>query len=211
MGLLDLLHRKPPMASVAELEDFLDRQAAFAVQKCIYEYARARSGLFSSKLFKEPAFLAAAERARWRNYPLCLQNLAVMAEHALRPHAGVDAPAMRQGLIASIERICGRYPLPDGFSPDFWQKARRRIARRIDLTGLAAPHAIKDLPHETAKKFFAGLPIHADLRGYDFELITNNLRVNLCRAYDDFITAADLPALAHALIAEAEQEARGNG
>jgi hypothetical protein len=202
MGLLDLFRRKPPIASAAGLEDFLDAQSAFLVQKCIFEYSRARSGVLSSKLFKEPAFRAAVETARWRNYPLCLQNVAVMAEHALRPYAGTEGMAMRQGLIAAVGRICRRYPVPAGFDPQFWSDAEARIGQRIQRAGLAAPHAVKDLPNETAKEFFAGLPIHADLRGYDFELVTNNIRVNLCRAHEDFLKAADLPAVARALAAE---------
>jgi hypothetical protein len=181
MGLLDLFRRKPPIASAAGLEDFLDAQSAFLVQKCIFEYSRARSGVLSSKLFKEPAFRAAVETARWRNYPLCLQNVAVMAEHALRPYAGTDGIALRQGLIAAVGRICRRYPVPAGFDPKFWSEAEARIGQRIQR---------------------AGLPIHADLRGYDFELVTNNIRVNLCRAHDDFLQAADLSAVARALAAE---------
>src|SRR5918997_5474030 len=146
MGLLDLLRRKPPIADRRGLEDFLDAQSAFLVQKCIFEYSRARSGVLSSKLFKEPAFRAAVETARWRNYPLCLQNVAVMVEHALRPYAGTDGMAMRQGLIAAVARVCHRYPVPAGFDPKFWSDAKARIARRVRQAGLAAPHAVKDLP-----------------------------------------------------------------
>ena len=131
-----------------------------------------------------------------------------MAEHALRPHAGDAAQAMRSGLIAAVERICARYPLPAGQEADFWLRARERIARRIAQAGLAAPHAVKDIPQETAKEFFEGLPIHADLRSFDFELITNNLRVNLCRAHEDFVAAADLTAVAQALAAEGAEERR---
>jgi len=123
-------------------------------------------------------------------------------EHALRPHAGAEGMAMREGLIAAVGHVCGRYPVPAGFDADFWTGAHERIARRIRHAGLAAPHAVKDLPTETAKEFFAGLPIHADLRGYDFELVTNNIRVNLCRAHEDFLGAADLPAVAKALVAD---------
>src|SRR5918998_1852540 len=130
MGLLDLLRRKPPIADQRGLEDFLNAQSAFLVQKCIFEYSRARSGVLSSKLFKEPAFRAAVETARWRNYPLCLQNVAVMVEHALRPHAGADGLAVREGLIAAVGRVCRRYPVPPGFDVGFWQAAHERIARR---------------------------------------------------------------------------------
>jgi hypothetical protein len=200
MRLLDIFRRPPAIASPSQLADFLDSRAAFMVQKCLFEYSRARSGVLSQKLFKEAAFREALETARWRNYPLCLRHVAVMAEHALRQAAADRAPAMREGLIAVIAEICRRYPVPQGFEPAFWEQTFEQISRRIRQAGLAAPHAIKDLPKETAREFFQSLPVHKDVRAHDFELITNNLRVNLCRAYDDFIAAADLRVLAEALI-----------
>lgn len=204
MRLPGFLFRRQMIGDLPGLEDFLDRQAAFMAQKGVYEYSRARSGLLSSKLFAEPAFRAAIETARWRGYVLCLQNVALMSEHALRPHAGSDAAPMREGLVAAVGRICSRYPSPPGMEgPAFWSEASERIARRIRQAGLAAPHAIKDLPLETAKEYFASLPIHADLRTVDYELVTNNLRANLCRAYEDFLAAADLPRLARTLAAGA--------
>ena len=138
-------------------------------------------------------------RRRWKNRAggtirSRLQSAAVMAEHALRPHAGGAAQAMRSGLIASRRpHLRAAIRCRPGEAPDFWRRAQERIARRIAQAGLAAPHAVKDIPQETAKEFFEGLPIHADLRSFDFELITNNLRVNLCRAHEDFVAAADLP------------------
>ena len=204
MGLFGFLRGRPPVADRKALEDFLDRQAAFMSQKAVFEYSRARSGLLSSKLFKEQAFKAAVEEARWRNYPLCLQNAVLMVEVALRPHAE-DATAMRQGLSAVVGNICGRYAIPAGFEADFWGSAHEEIGRRIDRAGLAAPRAVKDIPNEMADRFIANLPIHANLRGDDRILLTNNLRVHLCRAYDDFIAAADSPRLADALMKKARE------
>lgn len=204
MGLLDLFFRKAaPIVDPAALAGFLDQRAAFMAQKGVYEYSRARSGVLSSKLFKEPAFRAALEEARWRNYPYCLQSAALMAEHALRGPAGAEAAAMRNGLIAVVGEVCLRYPTPPALQSGFWPEAAAQIARRIELAGLAAPHAIKDIPHEIGDKFLANLPIHASLRTHDRELVTNNLRVNLCRAYEEFLAAAALPALARALAAAA--------
>lgn len=201
MGLFDLFRKPPPIATLPALEDFLDSRAAFLVQKCLFEYCRARAGLMWQKLFKEEAFRAAVERARWQNYPIGLETVTLMAEQALRPHAGADAAAMRQGLAAAAGNVTSRYPVPAGFEPEFWAEARRRIAGRIDRAGLAAPLPVKDLPTPTAEEFFANMPIHASLRGGDFVLVRNNLRFNLCRAHEEFTARADLPALAGAAIA----------
>ncbi|MGQ7790866.1 hypothetical protein ACUN0C_00480 [Faunimonas sp. B44] len=201
MRIADLFRKTPPFASLPALEDFFDSRTAFMVQKCVFEYARARSGLLSSKLFKEAAFMSALNAARWRNYPLCLECVAVMSEHALRPHAGEDGPALRSGIAAAAANVTNRYPIPPGLPAEFWAQARERIAHRIDMAGLAAPHPVKDLPNAIAKEFFANLPIHESLRGHDFVLVTNNLRVNLCRAYEDLLAQADLPRLAEAVMA----------
>jgi hypothetical protein len=200
MTLFGFLRPEARISDGHALRGFLDRRSAFMVQKSVFEYSRARSGLLSSKLFKEPAFVAAADEARWRNYPLCLEIHAVMAEHALRPHAGSEAEAVRRALCGTATAICATYPVPKGFDAGFWRLAAERIERRIVRSGLGGLRPVKDIPHEIAEEFFRNMPIHDDLRSFDFELITNNLRVNLCRAHDDLLATADLPALSQAMI-----------
>lgn len=201
MGLLDAFRKPPPIRGFTELEDFLDSRAAFLVQKCIFEYSRARAGILWQKLFKEAAFKQAVEESRWRNYPLGLENVTVMTEHCLRPHVPEDDRlALRQGLIAAAANVTDRYPVPAGFEPRFWAEARERLGTRIDRAGLAPPKPIKDIPKETMQQFIAAMPIHASLRGHDYVLLQNNVRFNLCRMYEDFTAQADLPVLAAAVV-----------
>jgi hypothetical protein len=203
MGIFDLFRRPPPLATLPALDDFLDSQSAFLVQKCIFEYARARSGILSAKLFKEPAFLAAIEQSRWRNYPICLGHVALMADAALRPHAPERAVALADGLAAAAGRITRRYDIPAGMAPDFWAGARKGIESRIRRASLAAPHPVRDIPRDEFKAFFERLPIHESLRGHDVMLVRNNLRINLCRAYETFVARMDAPALVALLTGEA--------
>ena len=198
MGLFASFRRAQRIGDPAALSAFFDRHAAFMVQKCIYEYARARSGLLSTKLLEEPAFKTAAERAKWRNYPLCLQGLAVMAEGVLRPHAD-DAGALAAGVAEAAGTVCRGYETPPGAAFDFWERAEAAIADRL-IGGIGSPPcAVKDIPIETAEAFFANLPIHPDLSSYDFRLVTNNQRANLLRAYEAFIKEAEPLRLARAL------------
>jgi hypothetical protein len=201
MGLLDLFRKPPPIRGFTELEDFLDSRAAFLVQKCVFEYSRARAGVLWQKLFKEAGFKRAVEESRWRNYPLGLENVTVMAEHSLRPYVSEDERlALRQGLIAAAANVTDRYPVPAGFESCFWAEARERLAARIDRAGLAPPKPIKDIPKETMQEFVAAMPIHASLRGHDYVLLQNNVRFNLCRMYEDLTSRADLPVLAAAVV-----------
>src|SRR4029453_15042093 len=104
MGLLDLFRSKPPIRDAAAVGTFVDENAAFLMQKGLYEYSRARAGHYAKVLFREPEFLAAVEVSRWRAYPLGLAMVGEMAEGILRPHFAERAaglPAVRtRGLCA---------------------------------------------------------------------------------------------------------------
>ncbi len=202
MGLLDLFRRPAPVDTIEALDGCVDSHAAFLVQKCIYEYCRARSGILAAKLFKEPSFVAAMDRSRWQNYPICLGHVAVMVEGALRPYAGENVVGLTDGIVAVVERVTAGHEAAAGMEAGFWVAARHRIEERLRLASLAAPRAVKDIPKEDYQAFFDQLPIHESLRGHDFVLVRNNLRVNLCRAYETFVARADLPALSRLLVTE---------
>ena len=72
MGLLDFFRSKPPIRNMSAVATFVDENAAFLMQKGLYEFARARSGHYAKVLFGEPEFQHAIEVARWRAYPLGL-------------------------------------------------------------------------------------------------------------------------------------------
>jgi hypothetical protein len=195
MGLFDVFRRPPPVASLGDFDEFVDRHTAFLVQKCVFEYARARSGTLSGTLFKEKAFVEAINESRWRNYPICLAHVLQMVDAVMRPQAIGELAALTDGLVAASERITGRYDTPAGMAPDFWAEARRYVEGRLRRGSLAAPHPVKDIAREDFRIFFDQLPIHESLRGHDLTLVRNNLRVNLCRAHETFLARVDRPRL----------------
>ena len=207
MGFLDRFKKPAAIECLTDMEDYFDTRSAFMVQKCVYEYSRARAGILWQKLFSEEGFKAAVSRSTWKNYPLCLENIAVMVEQVLRPNAGDQQAELRAGMKEAAAKVTDRYPIPEGFDARFWADARERISTRIERAGLAAPRPVKDLPKETIKEFFNDLPLHESLRGHDFILVQNNLRSNLCQMHDEFIARADLPALAQSVIAGPSPEA----
>jgi hypothetical protein len=196
------LFRKPaPVANVVALADFIDERAAFVVQKCVFEYARARSGTMSQKLFKEQGFRDAVEAARWINYPIGLVDVAEAVLSTLRDDGTTVGPDAVEGLIRTAEVPTRRYPVPEGFPADFWETTRTKVAERLKRASLAPPRLVKDIPKDTARAFFDNLPIHPELRKNDFDLIRNTLAVNLCRASDDLSQRLDKPALLTSLAA----------
>ena len=123
MGLLDIFRRKPPIRDAAAVADFMDENAAFLMQKGIYEYSRARAGHYAKVLFREPTFHAAVEESRWRAYPLGLAMVAEVVEGVLRERIGAERGEVLQALSELV--LAGLRPLsgPGG-------ARQRRMARR---------------------------------------------------------------------------------
>ncbi|KAF0134312.1 MAG: Esterase, partial [Xanthobacteraceae bacterium] len=88
MGMLDaILGRRKAISTWVQVEDFVDGQAAFLVNRSMYEYSRARAGILAEKLFREQSFKEAIEEGRWRAFPLSIANVAELADGLLRPAA----------------------------------------------------------------------------------------------------------------------------
>jgi hypothetical protein len=194
MALLDRVtrwFRTEPINSIESLGAFMDSRAAFMSQKCVFEYCRARSGVLSMKLFKEPAFLEAMHHSRWTTYALVYCDIVEMVEGVLRPHARGSVASLAEGLALIGERTFARHGLPDGAPEDFWFQAVVRLRKRLALAQLHAPRPVRDLPKTEIEAILASLPIHPSLRGEDFELLQNNLRINLVRIYEEFLAGAD--------------------
>ena len=199
MGLLDFLRRKPPIRDAAAVGTFVDENAAFLMQKGLYEYSRARAGHYSKVLFREPSFQAAIEVSRWRAYPLGLAIVAEAVAGALHERLGGERGAVVQALSDQVLAVFDRYPPPAALGSDEWRSLRAELSRRLQLIGLHPPKRVMDIPEQWAQAYFKLMPIHEKLRGRDFETTHNYLRVALCNIHDDFVKRLDGPALADAL------------
>jgi hypothetical protein len=200
MPWLDLLRRpRLPIGDVAALSTFVDEQAAFLVQKGIYEYARARAGHYAKVLFAEQAFIDLVEQSRWRAYPLGLAMVGEMIEGVLRPHAGEDRHAVLDDLIGVVLAVFDCYALPATIGLDDWQAARADLARQLKAVSLHPPKLVKDIPEPFAERYFALMPIHEKLRARDFPTVRNYLKVTLCNIHDELEERADVRGLVAAL------------
>ena len=102
----------PPISDLRALSAFLDRNAAFLVQKGIYEYSRARAGHYAKVLFSEEGFQAAVEEARWRAYPLGLAMVAELVEGVLGKQAGDERQVVLERLGALVLATLTAIPHP---------------------------------------------------------------------------------------------------
>ena len=191
MGLFDFFRRRPPIRDAQSLADFIDENAAFLVQKAIYEYSRARAGHYSKVLFKEPEFHTAVEQSRWRSYPLGLAMVAEAADSVLRPRAGGERMRHVDTLAGVVLSVFDRYPVPASFSQQDWIEMRAGLERRLRQIGLHPPKRAMDIPEPYAQLYFDLMPIHEKLRGRDFVTTHNYLKVTLCNIHDQLTKRLD--------------------
>lgn len=209
MSLFSFFRRPPPIRSPAELADFIDRQAAFLVQKGMYEYSRARAGPYAKVLFREQAFIDAIEASRWRAFPLGLAMVAELVDGVLRPSVGNDRQTALEGLSALVLGVFDRYPVPAALGAAEWSGLRQELERQLGLIGTHPPKLVKDIPERFTKKYFGLMPIHEKLRGSDYPTIRNYLRVTMCNICDELKKRMDAQAVAALLHGHAEARPDG--
>ena len=155
MGLFDFFRRRPPIRDARALADFIDEQAAFLVQKGIYEYSRARAGHYSKVLFREPEFQAAVEQSRWRAYPLGLAMVAELVDGVLRTSCGADRQRQLDALSALVLSVFDRYPVPAGARRAGLERgARRAGAPAAARSACIAPKRAFDIPRAVGRNLF---------------------------------------------------------
>jgi len=204
MDFFAFFRRRPPIGDPVALATFIDENAAFLVQKGIYEYSRARAGHYAKVLFREEAFLRAVEQSRWRAYPLGLALITELTEGILSRHAGHDRGLLLDALSELVLAVFDRYPVPPTVGALAWNDARAELARRLAQITLHPPKWAKDIPEPLAESYFNLMPIHEQLRGPDFPAIRNYLRVTMCNIHDELTKRIDAQAVAGMLRAPAD-------
>lgn len=205
MALLEKLRfrRRPPIRDQDELAQFIDENAAFLVQKGIYEYSRARAGHYAKVLFSEPEFGEALDRSRWSAFPLGLAMVAEVVEGVLRPPADADRARLSNALTALVLSVFDRYPIPATQGEHGWSQARAELAQRLQLMSLHAPKRAFEIPAPFAKAYFDLMPIHKSLRTAEYPTLHNYLKVTLCNIHDELTKRLDAVAVVDALRAPA--------
>jgi hypothetical protein len=201
MGLFDFFRRPPPIEDRAALAEFIDDNAAFVVQKGIYEYSRARAGHYAKVLFNEQPFVEAVDHARWQAFPLGLAMVAEVVEGILRPHAGDDRRAVVDAVTEIVLDVFDRYPPPAALETRLiWQDARVELARRLNLIGAHAVKPAKDIAEPYAQTYFDLMPIEKRLRAAEAPTLRNYLRISLVNIHDRLAGRIDPAAVVRDLM-----------
>jgi hypothetical protein len=208
MSLRRLLTRKrrPPVATLDGLADFLAAQTAYVSQRTVLEYCRARTGLNWDKLYREQAFVDSLEVCRWEAYAEVLGEVAELALILLRRQSPADPQVYLPDMAAAVGAALRRHPVPGHRTS--WDAAAAAIEQHLAQSLLAAPRAVHLAGFGAADAIFAHLPIHPDLRREDGEMFRNSVRFALCRVFDEMTRRLDVPALAQTLRGSAQPAER---
>ncbi len=196
MGLFDFLQRdKSKMRAPQELADYIDEQAAFLVQKGIYDYSRARSGHYSKIMLADKGFQSALNRSRWRAFPLGLAMVGETVEAALAPHAGGNRRAALDPLIALLLSVYDRYPRPAELTEEEWSAGRADLALHLEQLSMHPPKRIIDIPVPFAERYFAMMPFDKPFLTPDAPTARGFMQLHLITVHEQLcerLDAADM-------------------
>jgi hypothetical protein len=196
MGLFDHFRRKPAIRDAAGLAEFIDAQAAFLVQKGIYDYVRARTGPHAKWLLQEGEFQARIDESRWRAYPMGLAMVGEMVDQVLYPFAGGERRALLDRLIPVVMDVFDRHPVPPSIGPQKWRDARERLARRLDQIGTHPPKRIIDIPEQYAATYFNLMPFDKEFLTQDEPTTLSYLKLTLARMHTELTDRMDAATMA---------------
>ena len=176
--------RQSPIQTRGELLMFLKEQSAFVSQKAVVEYCRIKAGVRWQKLFREADFKAALETSRWISMRAVLCDLTVVVEGYLREASRPREVALADALGDIVAQILAGYERDPA-----WQESNHTIIaelrRRLARVQMAAPLAPDSVARTAGAFIFDVLPVHADLRAHDREVIVNNVRFGTMRFWEN--------------------------
>ena len=184
MGFFDIFRRAPAIREAAALADFIDGNAAFLIQKGMYEYSRARAGHYAKVLMSEPEFLRRSRSRAGRDFRSASPWSARWSKACCMPRSATTAAPGSMRCARWCCRCSTAIRCRRRSAASAWEEARSSSARRLDQVGLHPPKFVKDIPVPLAEAYFDMMPIHEKLRAPDFPPSRNYLRVSLINIHD---------------------------
>lgn len=198
-----LFRRKPPIRDLGALADFIDENAAFLVQKGIYDYARARSGHYAKVMLPDEGFQGALNRSRWLAFPLGLAMMGEMVDAAIEQHSvGDDRRAILDPLIRIVLSVHDRYSLPAELTQEEWTQGRSDLALHLERLSTHPPKRVIDIPVPFAERYFDLMPFDKQLLTKDAPTAQGFLQLTLVRMQGELTERMDAAAIVRMLHAE---------
>lgn len=166
----------PPVATRAELIEFIDSNAAYVSQVTLYTYVKARAGMQFPKLFDNDEFLTSLRIARWHIYGAAVCDLTLFAAAQLmRTNVRTEAEIKRFS-SALIDDIFNSNDQQDIDKNKFLEiaiagKLRVEQADWVDIVD--GPNAFQS----SSDAVFKWAPIADELKDNDEEIVRNSIHL----------------------------------
>jgi hypothetical protein len=184
----------------ATLAAFMDEEAEAFARGLVDDYTRARVQHDPDELFAQPAFAAMLATARAEAYPIALTMIAETIEAALASQAE-DRAAQRHALMWVVLKAFDRRSRPDAVGTPTWDAARAELLRWIGTGMLRLPKTTDAIADSFAGPLLALMPVHDRLGRDDYALLRGAMHAGLAAIAERFVTFANVPSLARALVA----------
>jgi hypothetical protein len=164
-----------PLRDLTALQRFLSSQASYLAQRTSLEFCRNTLGYFNQHYWRDDRFLEELAVCRWESFAALAEDMAVLLEGHLRPHAR-PAPGR---LVPPLTRLVG--DILDGYEkprhrPDGWADVVERSGLRLAQAQLAAPKGPMDISKVSAQRFYDTMPVRSNNKAYDMQVIENAVR-----------------------------------
>lgn len=181
------------------LAGFLTRQAFFLAQKCTDDYCRGKVGVAHFALSTEEAFRDALTTCRWEGFGAMLSAVAAVAECRL-----IDAgapPESAQAVIAGlVDKILAGQPRP-AHRPQGWGDVLAILPDRLRWARSDPRPSLAEIAAPAAKRLFDVLPIHANHRELDEEVVANSVQFQFVGFSDRLRRQVDVASIAREIAA----------
>jgi hypothetical protein len=179
--------RKPPLVSVTEFTDFLERNAWLVTQKSIIGYTTVKTRLPVHEMLREKQFSDAYAIAIWDSYVAVLADLMEIGLTYLRSADPKHGAIWAEALGDSYESLLEVHPLPAHRAGDSWASDVAALRQRLSKALDAPARRIREVSGQSAAYLFAKLPFHERLRRSDAPAVIANvefLMVGLAHEFD---------------------------
>ncbi len=167
--------RSAPIASIGELQRFLETRSSHVAQTALYGYIRARSGTRYPELFQNEKFIASLNIAKWQIWLACLADLAVYAGGLLMHRADAAPEQVAAVVTAASEAALAAAGTPPD-AGDAYAEGVRQVRDRIATTDWSGVTDDEEPFRDSPEALVIWAPIADELKQYDAEIVRGSVR-----------------------------------
>ena len=170
------LEPHPPLKSVSEAIDYIEKQSAFVSQVTLYGYIKTRAGTQFPKLFENEKYLTSMKIARWHIFGASVCDMALYLGSRMVVDGGATAEQAETFSKTAISQILKDYEQEDIDPAEFKAMIERGHARC----------AVADWKHmateatafqSSADALIRWAPIADELKAQDEEIVRNSIHM----------------------------------